>query len=582
MLRRLLVRDLAVLEKAELPLDASFVALTGETGAGKSLLVDAVELVCGGRGSAASIRTGAARLLVEAELDSRPEALAKLEEAGIPAEPDEPLVIRREISRAGKSRAFVNGSLVSLSFLSELTAPMLRIRGQSEAPELVDGEATLASLDEFAAAADERRAVAETYRTFAELEARCSELSRTERERESRLDFARFQLAEIRGLAPRAGEEEVLAAERGRLQHAGRIRSACAEATDRLLEGEGSASDQVGLARRALAPLVALVPEAGGLAEELDDLAERLAAAGSRAAHLAASAEEDPARLEEVDERLDRLRRLVRRHGATVTDLLEAEARIAAEVSGLETAGDELARLVPLRDVALVRYREAAAVLSRKRQAAAPLLATAVSKRLSELAMPEARLVLELRTSPRAGSPLHVDGHELDFGPSGFDRAQLLATTNRGEPLRPLSKIASGGELSRLQLALAAALVDPPAAKGAKRKGSEPAARAPITLVFDEIDAGVGGAAAVAVARTLRDLALRDQVLCVTHLASIAARATLHCRVAKHALGERTTVDVEPLDGAERVRELARMLAGEPDGAEALAHARALLAEASA
>lgn len=567
MLRTLRVRDFAVIEAAELELDAPFVVLTGETGAGKSLLVDAVGLLTGMRAGAGLVRAGCQRLLVEAEFDCpRAEELeGKLDAAGIAVE-EGSVILRREISATGRSRAWVNGSQVGVGLLADLASSLIRIRGQNESPELSDSSSATATLDVYGSQGDLRAGIAAGYREWSELAERCEALRSGEREREGKLDFARFQLDEIRAVSPRPEEEESLTRERSRLAHAARIREVCNEAFERISEGDSSAADQIGRARKSLGSLNGLVPEIDEIVRDVEEVNGRIQELSSRIGALAQAVEDDPARLEMVEERLEKIRRLLRKHGASVAGLLEKEEVLEREIAELAGSSEELARREPERDKALAFYAGLADRISQERRTAAPRLVRSVQKHLKDLAMGGTALEFRFSTQPKAGSPLERGGERVDFGPTGFDRVELLASANPGEPLRPLGRIASGGELSRIQLALAAALLG---GKGHRSRA----------LVFDEIDAGVGGSAAVSVGRKLRALSSDDQILCVTHLATIAARAHRHYRVVKETDGQRTRVSVETLSGNERIDELARMLAGEPHAKEARAHAKALLAE---
>jgi DNA repair protein RecN (Recombination protein N) len=568
MLRSLRVQGLAVIEEARLELDAPFVVLSGETGAGKSLLVDALGLLCGGRGSASLVRTGASRLLVEGEFGGpfEPEILAILSGAGIELE-EERIVLRREITAAGRGRGWINESLVGMGFLADVASRLVRIRGQNEAPDLADPASARDQLDRFAGLEAERRISFEAFERWRGLADRCRELAEGERERESRLDFAKFQLDELRQLSLRPGEEEELVEDRNRLAHAARIGEAASEASELLAEGEASASERLGKARKALAAVGSFAAEAAEMAVEAGELADRMTELARRATQLASAAEPDPERLEKVEERLERLRRLCRKHGVASSELSDRAAALESEIAGLAAASDELGKRIPERDRALADWIRIGEKLSAARKKGAPKLAKAIRGGLDELAMPGTTLEFRIGTAPRADSPVLREGAPVDFGPAGWDRVDLLVSPNPGEPPRPLGRIASGGELSRIQLALAAALL------GTERGE-------PRTIVFDEVDSGVGGSAAVAIARKLRALSESDQILVVTHLASIAARAHLHVRVVKSAADDVTRATAEPLDGEARIEELARMLAGDGRGKEARAHAKALLAEA--
>lgn len=569
MLTSLTVRDFVLIEEAELQLDGSFVVLTGETGAGKSLLVDAVGLLLGGRANSNLIRSGAKRLLIEGEFDVPVGSglIARLEEAGIPVNVDEAVILRREVAVSGRSRAWINGSQVGVGFLSEVAVDLARIRGQNEAPDLADPRRTLDTLDRYAQLETLRAEVGLAFGAWSELASKLEKLHTGEREREARLDFARFQLEEIEKVSPKTGEEEELAWDRSRLAHAARIREVGGAALDAISEGEDSGIDRLGVARRELHALAGIVPDTEEMVRELDELGERVQDLSRRIGSLAQEAEDDPERLAQIEDRLDQIRRLLRKHGGTVSELLEKQEQLRLEVEELAGASSEITRIEPALAESLRAYSTLADRISASRRAAAPRLTREVRRHLVDLAMESAELELTFTALENTNSSLERDGKKVSFSAVGYDKLELLARTNPGEPPRVLNKVASGGELSRLQLALAVALL-----------GNR--ARTGLTLVFDEIDAGVGGAAAVSVARKLSELAKNDQVLCVTHLASIAARSDCHYRIEKATDGESTTVRVTRLKDDDRVAELARMLAGEPDGREAREHARALLQEA--
>ncbi len=550
MLRRLTVKNLAIVEDLELELDRGLTVVTGETGAGKSILVDALALVAGGRGSADLIRQGASRLTVSAEFDAGPAVRALLAEAGLPD--GERLLLRRELTPDGRGRAFVEDEPAAVRTLARLGERLVAIHGQSSEQELADAGAALELLDAFAKTEDEREAVAAAAARWTEARDRLAALEASRRQREERLETLDFQVRDIESVGPTEAEEEHLPAERGRLLHADRIRGAGETALNALSEAEGSAADRLGEAARAFAELAAIDARLASHRDEAEDLKRRIADLAAAARDAAASIEEDPSRLTAVETRLEQLSRLKKKYGSTVTEILARLADLKEERAELSNVEDALGRRRKDAAGAEEAYRAAAAVLSRRRRAAAEKFSSEVEKELRGLALEKARLRVALE----------------DLAPdvprsNGLERAVFLFAPNPGEPEKPLEKIASGGELSRLQLAIRSV------AAGKKGAGR--------TLVFDEVDAGIGGRVAEVVGKKLRGLAAQDQVLCVTHVPQIAALAATHYLAEKREARGRTVALVRRLEGPERVAEIARMLAGEKVPDTALKHARTLL-----
>ncbi len=550
MLRRLTVKNLAIVEELELELGRGLTVITGETGAGKSILVDALTLVAGGRGSADLIRQGAARLSVAAEFDADAAVRALVSEAGLPDA--DRLLLRRELTPDGRGRAFVEDEPASVRTLARIGERLVAIQGQSSEQELTGAGAALELLDAFAKVDRERGAVAAAAARWSEAGDRLASLEGSRRQREERLEMLDFQVREIEAVAPGEAEESDLPAERERLLHADRIRGAGVAALEALSEAEGSAADRLGEAARAFAELAGIDARLAPHRDEAEDLKRRIADLAAAARDAAAGIEADPSRLTAVESRLEQFARLRRKYGATVTEILARLADLREERSELSNVEDALERRRREAALAEAAYRSEAAALSSRRHAAAGRFSTAVQKELRGLALESARVRVDLEAlapdAPRAG---------------GLERAVFLFAPNPGEPERPLEKIASGGELSRLQLAIRSV------ASGRAGGGR--------TLVFDEVDAGIGGRVAEVVGRKLRDLADHDQVLCVTHVPQIAALAGAHYLAEKRQIGRRTVVRVRRLDGQERVAEIARMLAGETVPDTALRHARTLL-----
>jgi len=552
-LRRLTVRNLAIVEDLELELGPGLTVLTGETGAGKSILVDAVALLAGGRGSADLVRQGSDRLVVAGEFEPDRSVREILEEAGLTAE--DVLLVRRELSPDGRGRAFVDDQPAAVKTLARLGERLVSIQGQSSERELVDPDAPLELLDAFADAGEERESVAGAAAAWTEARAARESLETSRRDRSARLETIEFQIGEISAVSPDEREEEDLVFERGRLLHADRVRTAGETALAALSEGEASAADRLGEAARAFAELAAIDPRESARVEEVEEVKRRVADLAAAARDSASGIESDPDRLTAIETRLEKLSRVKRKYGPTLADARALLEKLRSERDELANVEDALDRRKRAEDAARAAYRNAAAALSQKREGAASRFSAAVQKALSGLALEKARfrvaLSREEEDSPRR---------------AGFERAVMMFQPNPGEPERPLDRIASGGELSRLQLAVQSVA----ASRGGRRR----------TLVFDEVDAGIGGRVAESVGKRLRALAERDQVLCVTHVPQIAALADRHFRAEKVESRGRTTAKVRLLDEKERVAEIARMLAGEKVPETAVRHARELLAQA--
>lgn len=554
MLRRLTVKNLAIVDDLDLELASGLTVITGETGAGKSILVDAVALLAGGRGASELVRDGAARLSVSGEFDLDPPLRRQLAEAGLPAD-SETVLIRRELSSDGRGRAFVEDEPASIRTLARVGLRLVAIHGQNSEQELAEADAALELLDAFAGAGREADATAAAARHWKESRARRESLEESGRNRGVRLETLDFQIREVESAAPGPREEEELERERGRLAHADRIRRAGETALAALSEDEGSAADRLGEAARAFAELAAIDPAEAIHREEAEELKRRVSDLAAAARDAASAIESDPDRLTGIESRLERLSRLKRKYGCTVAELPALLERWKGERDELAHVEDALERLEKEERAAAAAYRGAAEALSKKRGAAAPRLSAAVEKEIRTLAMEKARFRIALSRveddSPRA---------------AGVETAAFLFAPNPGEPEKPVEKVASGGELSRLQLAIQSI------ASGRGMRGR--------TLVFDEVDAGIGGRTAEVVGRKLRALAQYDQVLCVTHVPQIAALADRHFHAEKRVLRGRTVASVRPLEGRERVAEIARMLAGETVPETAWKHAAALLAGA--
>jgi DNA repair protein RecN (Recombination protein N) len=536
-----------LIERLEVALSPGFNVVTGETGAGKSMLVDALLLVLGGRARPDLVRSGAdeaeVEALFEAQVPDGARLTAKLAAAGLPAGPE--LVVRRVVQAGSRSRAYVNGRLCTAAQLSDLGVDLCDIASQHESVSLTDPSTHVDYLDAFGNLEGERQRLAEQVESLGAVVRELDAASAQERGRAEREDFLRWQIREIDELDAREGEETDLEQERARLRHAERLQSATRRASERLYEGEGAICDE-------LARLAAEIDQAAAIdgsllphARVVESARAELADAARALARYAESVEASPDRLAEVEERAFRLQKLLRKHGPTTADLIAHRAALAAELESLASTSDRVAALEAERASRVAEAGAAARALSRKRREAAEELADAIGAELAQLGMGRARVVVDVTPATAAGDALLVDGARLTR--TGIDRVEFLIGPNPGEEPRPLRKIASGGELSRALLALKRVLAD----------------QGPVgTYVFDEVDAGVGGAIAEVIGRAIADIARHRQVVCITHLPQIAALADAHFVVDKSESKGRTHTSVHRLSKTERVDEIARMLGG--------------------
>lgn len=573
MLTTLRISGFAIVDAVEVRFGHGLNVLTGETGAGKSILVNALHLVLGGRMSAEVLRDGADEAVVEAlfELPADHPVFSRLAGAGVaPPPPGEPaeLLVRRVAQRGGRGRAYVNGVLVTASVLAEALRGVVDVSGQHEHVSLLDEATHLSLLDAFAgldAPAGGSAPLLTRYReTFGRLSALCRErdsLRRDEAERGRRADYLAFQLKELDAVDPKPGEDAALDAERRVLASAEKLREAAGSAEGLVYGEDGSASEQVGQAVRALTDAAALDPRLGAPLQLLRSAVIELTEAGRELGRYAETVGGDAERLQVIEDRLESLKALCRKHGGSLEAAGARRAEMAAELSSLTGGGERLAALAPEIDAAGAEAATLAGVITRARQKAAKAFCAGVEAELSGLAM--ARCRLEVAFSPPEGG---VAAGGALLGPDGSEQALYLLAPNPGEAPRPLARIASGGELSRLLLAVKRTL----------------ARRDPVlTYVFDEVDSGIGGAVAEAMGRVLAEVAGGRQVICITHLPQIAAFADRHHRVSKRVAGGRTTSEVALLERADEQRqEIARMMAGATVTAAALEHAGALIAAA--
>ena len=552
MLIRLAVRDFAIIDAIELELGPGLTVLTGETGAGKSILVDALQLLAGGRGGPEMIRHGAERAEIAGTFDlckAPPGLMRWLEEQSIDG--GDELMVRRVLSADGRSRAYVNGQSVPVLLLREVGSILVDIHGQHEFQSLTRAAAQRELLDEYGRLEPLAGQVGIAYRVWREMLERTLELESRAHDREAKLDLLKYQVGELQALGLEAGEVARLAEERSRLMNRGRLAEAAQTALAALYQSENNnAHVSVSRALQSLRAASALDPQLAPVVALVEEAAVQIREAARELERYGESLDLDTQRQQEVERRLAAIEELARKHRVTPLELPPRAAQLAAELEGLERAEVDLAALRQELSTALERYREQAQKLSAKRTAAAVSLAKDITKRMQTLGMSGGRLEVEVAQSRTAEPAQH-----------GIDDVELRVSTNPGQPPRALAKIASGGELSRLSLAVQVA-------------GSAQEMR---TMVFDEVDSGIGGAVAEIVGRELRALGERSQVLCVTHLPQVASQGHHHLRVMKLTDGKTTRTSLTELSDQDRTGELARMLGGVDVTSKAREHAREML-----
>jgi DNA repair protein RecN (Recombination protein N) len=549
MLSEILIRNLAIIDHLQVRFAGGFNVLTGETGAGKSIIIDAVSLLLGDRARPELIRTDAEEATVEARFDlsSQPGLCRELAAAGF--EGSEELLVRRVVAHTGKNRVYLNGSLATLAQLQSFTGRLVTIYGQHEHQSLQRSETHLGLLDVFGGLVLLVQAYADRYSEREDLIARLDRLDQTERERQQRLDLLAFQCREIEGVAPREGEDRELEAERLVLQHAERLAAATGGGFEILYGGDDAVCGRLDGVAAELAALAGVDPRLGDLAEALRAVLYTTEDVAGQLRDYLQRFDFEPERQDQVEGRLAQLAGLKRKYGATLEAVLAFKTGAHRELEVLTdvTASRELlGRQAAAAEVAL---HQAGHLLGSARREAAGRLAQAVEHEFHDLAMVQARFEARLSALAEPGS-------------RGFERCEFFLAPNPGEAPKPLARIASGGELSRIMLALRRAI---------------PAAEGVATLIFDEVDAGIGGVAATAVGEKLHKVAQGLQVLCITHLPQVAAFADHHFRVEKLETGGRTVTSLTELAGESRVGEMARMLGGARVTERTLEHARELI-----
>lgn len=575
MLKFINIINLAVIHKLHVELHAGLCLLTGETGAGKSIIVDALGLLLGRRGGAELIRTDAEMALVEGVFEAgganRAQIVETLEGVGVAVGDAEELIIRKELQQSGRSRIFVNDQRVTAATLRQLQPLLLEIQGQGEQYALASAHNQLELLDMYAECQELRGETARAYRAWQGASEALRGLRERVAERERMEDFLRFQLAEIEGVAPQAGEDESLLAERNLLTHAEKALELCSSSHFDLYESDESILARLASVRRRIQELSAIDARVESWAELVENASAVLTEVAEGLRGFGSGVDFSAQRLTELEERLEQIESLKRKYRRDLKGLLGLREELREQLGEVEGQVEREGELALEVEKARGEYLSLAEKLSKKRHAAAPKLEKAVEQELRQLALERARFTVSVETA--AGNEPEIENFASK---DGIDRVEFFLTANVGEGPRPLAKVASGGELSRLMLALrtvCAAGDSPPASDNEGGLG--------VTLIFDEIDAGIGGKAAAAVGLRLKDLARGQQVLCVTHQAQIARYADHHYVVSKEVDGGRTQTSVRELRPEERVGELARMISGTNEAEAVRETARWMLEKAS-
>lgn len=566
MLLNLRIKDFAIIDEAELELPAGFTVVTGETGAGKSILIDALTIALGGRASASVIRTGAGAAQVEALFDLSGHPLVKdrlLQRALMGDDPDV-LLVRRIVAAKGRGRVLINEHLSTVATLGEIVRGLVDISGQNDQQSLLMVENHLELLDAYVGVEAEKGTYQEVYERARAAVGELLGLTRSNEASLAQLDFLSYQQAEIERLGPVPGEDVELKQEARRLNSAEKLKGGTRLAEHLLYSEDGSAFDKIG---KAVAEVEALVefdgelrPALEGLESARRELEEAARALGSYGERM----ESDPMRLEEVEGRLDALRRLCRKHGGALEDVLRRQEELRGEIDRIESSDARMEELGGEIEGLKSELLKRGARLRAVRMKGATAFAAAVVAELKDMELASARF--EVRIEPRAGAEGEVSLDSGGAGPSGLDEVEFLWSANKGERLRALHKTASGGELSRLMLAVKHVLCREDLVS---------------LYVFDEVDTGLGGKAAESIGRKIQNVAVGHQAITITHLASIAARADHHIFVTKETQGDRTVSALTPIDQDQRVKEIARMLDGAPENQATLAAAADMLNRAA-
>ncbi|HET9864628.1 MAG TPA: DNA repair protein RecN [Steroidobacteraceae bacterium] len=551
MLTHLQIRDFAIIDLIELEVRAGLTVLTGETGAGKSIVVDALALLAGGKGGAEVVRAGAERAELSATFDiseSAPELRELLAEQSVDA--DDELTVRRVIAADGRSRGYLNGVSVPLTLLRDVGALIVDIHGQHEFQSLTRPSAQRELLDEFGKHVELAASVREAHKIWIALVNRAVELEGKAKDREARIEMLRFQVNELKALDLKEGEVAQLAEERTRHSNRGRLAEAAQTAVGLLYDSdEGNAHATASRALAGIKTLSGVDPRLAKVVPMVDEATIQIREAARELSRYLETLDIDPARQEEVERRLAAIEELSRKHRVTASELVGRAAQLENELAELDSADNNLAALRKQQAEALDAYRKLATQLSLARQTAARTLSKDITARMQTMGMAGGRFLIDV-SQPNGEPSLH-----------GLDTIEFRVTANPGQPLRPLAKVASGGELSRLSLAVQVAC----SAKDTR------------CMVFDEVDSGVGGAVAEIVGRELKALGFSGQTLCVTHLPQVAAQGHHQLRVSKLTDGKTTRTTIAELSMNERIEEIARMLGGKEITDKAREHAREML-----
>ncbi|MCI0400794.1 MAG: DNA repair protein RecN [Gammaproteobacteria bacterium] len=552
-LRQFHIHDFAIIDQLDLELDQGMTVFTGETGAGKSILVDALGLVLGDRADSTVVRSGCERAEITAVFSIKDHATASdlLREHGLEGNDAEECIVRRIIGNDGRSRAFIDGSPVPVQLLRELGNQLVDIHGQQEHHSLTRRDVQRNLLDDFAQHHDQLERITQAFDEWKQASEALQALQGSHHDRDARIALLRYQIQELEALRLGPSELEALEEEHARLANMNRIVEGCQGAVSASSEADGSAVEQLNRAVRGLQDLHAFDEALRPMTELLESAVIQVGEAAMGLRHYLDKLEANPERLNWVEDRISALQEMARKHHVPADKLLGQLSQLQREFQSLEHSEERFKELKAQQEKSYESYIRSAKALHDSRRRASGQLANAIMTNMRKLGMPGGRFTIEVRA---------IEGQ--DPSPHGMDQVEYLVTTNPGQALRPLSKVASGGELSRLSLAIQVI--------GAKGRGIS-------TLVFDEIDAGIGGQVAEIVGQQLRTLAADRQVLCVTHLPQVASQSHHHVQVMKEARGQQTHTHIAVLNGYERVKEIARMLGGIKITEQTIKHAREML-----
>ncbi|MEK6529202.1 MAG: DNA repair protein RecN, partial [Nitrospirota bacterium] len=552
MLRELRIKNLAIIDDATVNFESGLNALTGETGAGKSIIIDALCLALGERASGELIRSGEKEAVIEAFFDIQPKLLshsAQLHLNDIGIDIEEGIIMKRIISAQGKSRAYINDSMVNVQTLSEISRSIIDVHGQYEHQSLLMPDNQLNLLDAYGGLLAERQEVTELYEKQSDLGHKIQALIEKEKERAQRLDVLRFQINEIESANLKTGDEEETLDEAKILGSAHRLAELAGQAYDSLYSSEAACISNLSKIIGALREISGIDQRGSDALKNASDALPLLEEAGYFLRDYKDSLNFNPQRLEEIQERLELIKAFKRKYGNNIQEILDYREKAVRELDELQRSEERLDIFKAEWQDIRKRLTEKAQLLSKKRKTVSKKIEQQVMEELSGLSMPDTKFSIQItreKGDDTAGLPAGQEGG-FSVNSNGIDRVEYLISPNIGEELKPLSKIASGGELSRVMLAL----------KGIMAKGD----RIPV-LIFDEIDAGIGGMAAETVGQKLRGLSSRHQVICITHLPQIASYADTHLKIEKKVRGKRTTVEIRKIEKDERTVEIARMLSG--------------------